>query len=81
MLEHRLKALEKWKELSLTYFGGDLRRSILRTSFTTQLLEMTSRYATDWKDVPEDIKRTFERLGIPEAEQKVLRERAHSTTR
>ena len=32
----------------------------------------SDRTAQDWDDVPDDIKRTFERLGIPEAERKFL---------
>jgi Fe-S cluster assembly protein SufB len=38
----------------------------------TYFLKSSSGTAKDWDDVPEDIKRTFDRLGIPDAEQKWL---------
>ena len=34
--------------------------------------KVIQRYERDWDEVPEDIKNTFDRLGIPEAEQKRL---------
>ena len=34
--------------------------------------KMTDKKFRDWKDVPEDLKKTFDRLGVPEAERKYL---------
>ncbi len=72
MLDHRLKSLEKWKELRLPTFGVDLSKIDFEEIIYYAAPSEMAGYATDWKDVPEDIKRTFERLGIPEAERKVL---------
>ena len=72
MLAHRLKSLEKWKELKLPTFGVDLSGIDFKDIIYYAAPSEMKGYATEWKDVPEDIKRTFERLGIPEAERKVL---------
>lgn len=72
MLKHRLKALEKWTELLLPTFGVDLSHIDFSNIIYYAAPEEMKGYATSWEDVPEDIKRTFERLGIPEAERKVL---------
>ena len=72
MLAHRLKSLEKWKELKLPTFGVDLSHIDFEDIIYYAAPSEMKGYATEWKDVPEDIKRTFERLGIPEAERKVL---------
>ena len=72
MLEHRLKALETWKKLKLPSFGVDLSPIDFDDIIYYASQGEQAGYATKWEDVPEDIKRTFERLGIPEAERKVL---------
>jgi Fe-S cluster assembly protein SufB len=72
MLDHRLKALETWKKLALPSFGVDLSPIDFDDIIYYASQGEQAGYATKWEDVPEDIKRTFERLGIPEAERKVL---------
>ena len=72
MLEHRLKSLRAFNEMELPKWGVDL--SVLNFDeiiYYASPDEMAG-HATNWEDVPEDIKKTFERLGIPEAEQKYL---------
>jgi len=72
MLAYRLKSLEKWRELKLPTFGVDLSPIDFGNIIYYAAPDEMKGYATKWEDVPEDIKRTFERLGIPEAERKVL---------
>ncbi len=71
MLEHRLKSLGLFNKLEYPKWGPSLEKLDLdKISFYAS--PDAEKNAKDWKDVPEDIKKTFERLGIPEAEQKVL---------
>ncbi len=72
MLDLRLKALKKWNEMSLPNFGVDLSPIDFDDIIYYAAPSEMKGYATTWEEVPEDIKRTFERLGIPEAERKVL---------
>ena len=70
MLEKRLKALELYKETSLPTWGPDL--SNLNLDEIVYFIRPGTEEATSWEDVPEDIKDTFDRLGIPEAEKTAL---------
>jgi Fe-S cluster assembly protein SufB len=71
MLAFRLRAFSAFQNMPLPSWGPDL--SPLDFQSLTYYLEPNARKnATRWEDVPADIKRTFERLGIPEAEQKYL---------
>jgi Fe-S cluster assembly protein SufB len=70
MLEFRLKALEHFQQRPMPDWGGDLSTLNLDDIYYyVKPAEMESR---SWEDVPETIKETFDRLGIPEAEQKFL---------
>jgi Fe-S cluster assembly protein SufB len=70
MLEFRLKALEHFEQRPMPTWGGDLSQLDLdEIYFYAKPAEEEGR---SWDDVPENIKETFERLGIPEAEQKFL---------
>ncbi len=70
MLEFRLKALDHFNSRPMPTWGGDLKALDLdQIYFYTRPAEQESR---SWDDVPETIKNTFEKLGIPEAEQKFL---------
>ena len=51
-------------------FGPDLSGLDLDDMLYYQ--KMTDKKYRDWKDVPQDIKDTFERLGVPQAERKYL---------
>ena len=70
MLEYRLKALKHFLERPMPNWGPDL--SDLDFDSITYYIKPAEREARSWDEVPEEIKRTFERLGIPEAEQKFL---------
>jgi Fe-S cluster assembly protein SufB len=70
MLEFRLKALDHFMKRPMPTWGGDLASLNLdEIYFYTRPTEKESR---SWDDVPETIKETFNKLGIPEAEQKFL---------
>ncbi|MGL4589790.1 MAG: Fe-S cluster assembly protein SufB [Mycoplasmatales bacterium] len=70
MLEFRLKAYQKFLEMPMQDWGADLSdidfENIIYYSKPSEKVEK------NWDDVPDDIKRTFEKLGIPEAEAKYL---------
>ena len=70
MLEFRLKALKAFNELPLPSFGPDL--SSLDFNSYTYFIRPSERVEKSWDEVPETIRNTFDRLGIPEAEQKYL---------
>ena len=70
MLEIRLKALEIYNKLELPTWGPDL--SELNMDEIATYVRPKSKLNNNWEDVPEDIKNTFDRLGIPEAEKKSL---------
>ena len=70
MLDYRLKAYKKFLEMPLPSFGPDL--SDINFDDFTYFIKPSDKVEKDWKDVPETIKNTFEKLKIPEAEQKFL---------
>ena len=70
MLEFRLKSLETYNKLSLPTWGPSLEDLDMDRIIT--YVQPDAKMTGNWKDVPEDIKDTFDRLGIPEAEQKSL---------
>jgi Fe-S cluster assembly protein SufB len=72
MLQLRLEALKKFNKMELPSWGVDLSDLDFDDLIYYASPEEMKGYATSWEDVPEDIKQTFERLGIPEAERKVL---------
>ena len=70
MLDFRLKSLEVYHSLALPAWGPDI--SELKMDEIVTYVQPDAKLAGDWREVPEDIKDTFDRLGIPEAEQKSL---------
>ena len=70
MLEIRLKALEKYDELNMPTWGPDL--SELDMSKIATYVKPKTEMKKTWDDVPDDIKDTFDKLGIPEAEKESL---------
>ena len=70
MLDLRLKALEIYNKLELPTWGPDL--SELNMDEIATYVKPKTNLNTSWKDVPEEIRNTFDRLGIPEAEKKSL---------
>ncbi|QBS36795.1 MULTISPECIES: Fe-S cluster assembly protein SufB [Thermaerobacter] len=70
MREIRLKAFEVFQKKPMPTWGPDL--SGLRFEDIHYYIKPTERQGRSWDEVPEYIKRTFDRLGIPEAERKFL---------
>lgn len=70
MLELRLKAYHKFEEMPLPSFGPDL--SGIDFNDFTYYIKPSDRVENTWDKVPETIKDTFNKLKIPEAEQKFL---------
>ena len=70
MLEFRLEAYEIFKAKPDVKWGGHL--ASLDFNDIYYYVKATDRTERNWEDVPEDIKNTFDRLGIPEAERKFL---------
>lgn len=70
MLDLRLKAYHKFCEMPMPSWGPDL--SNLDFDNTIYYVKATDKVEKSWDDVPEDVKQTFEKLGIPEAEAKYL---------
>jgi Fe-S cluster assembly protein SufB len=68
--EIRLHALEVYNRLELPTWGPDL--SELNMDEIATYVRPKTKLNTSWDDVPEDIKNTFDRLGIPEAEKESL---------
>jgi len=70
MLEFRLKALEHFRQRPIPAWGADLANLDLENLY--YYVKPTDSEGRKWDEVPDTIKRTFDRLGIPEAEQKFL---------
>ncbi|HLS07020.1 MAG TPA: Fe-S cluster assembly protein SufB [Bacillota bacterium] len=70
MLEERLKALDIFFSKPMPMWGGDL--SELDFDEIIYYVKPSEEQGRTWDEVPEEIKQTFDRLGIPEAEQKYL---------
>ena len=70
MLEFRLKAYREFLKQDLPNFGPDL--SFLDFDSYTYFTRPSEKVESSWDDVPETIRDTFDKLGIPEAEQKYL---------
>lgn len=70
MRTYRLKALKLFYEKPLPSWGGDL--STIHFDDIYYYLKPINSSVTSWKDLPKDIKRTYDKIGIPEAERKYL---------
>ncbi|MEM2760894.1 MAG: Fe-S cluster assembly protein SufB [Nitrososphaerales archaeon] len=70
MREFRLKAYEEFLRQKMPNWGGDL--STLDFDNVYYYARPTDRKEESWEQVPEQIRNTFEKLGIPEAERKRL---------
>jgi Fe-S cluster assembly protein SufB len=70
MLEFRLKALKHFEERPMPAWGADLSAlNMDEIYFYNRPIDQEGR---TWEDVPDTIKDTFEKLGVPEAERKFL---------
>jgi Fe-S cluster assembly protein SufB len=72
MLDFRLKALRIYESKPMPKWGGDLADLEAVLDEIYFYVRPQDRMEHSWDDVPDDIKDTFEKLGIPEAEQKIL---------
>ena len=70
MLDFRLKSYEVFKEKPNPTWGPDL--SGIDFDSITYYIRPSERQGHTWDEVPQEIKDTFEKLGIPEAERKFL---------
>ncbi len=70
MLKARLKALRLFDKKPMPSWGADL--SGIDFDSIKYFVRSTEKQATSWEDLPEDIKTTYDRLGIPEAEKQRL---------
>jgi Fe-S cluster assembly protein SufB len=70
MLDFRLKAYEHFRSRPMPTWGPDLSGLDLENIF--YYVKPTQGSEKSWDNVPDDIKNTFNKLGIPEAEQKFL---------
>jgi len=70
MREFRLKALAQFECMPMPKWGPDLSGFDLNDLY--YYVKPSDTQGNTWDEVPETIKNTFERLGIPEAEQKFL---------
>ncbi|MCJ7717206.1 MAG: Fe-S cluster assembly protein SufB [Anaerolineales bacterium] len=70
MLKYRLKALEHFIKRPIPTWGPDL--STLDLDEIYYYVKPIEQEESSWDDIPDSIKNTFDKLGIPEAEQKFL---------
>ncbi len=70
MREWRLKCLRLYNEMREPDWGPDIRDLDIQKIVT--YVKPKTEMAAKWEDVPKDIKDTFEKLGIPEAERQSL---------
>jgi Fe-S cluster assembly protein SufB len=70
MLQTRLKALKLFDKKPLPTWGSDL--TTIDFDNIKYFVRSTEKQATTWDDLPDDIKSTYDKLGIPEAEKQRL---------
>jgi Fe-S cluster assembly protein SufB len=70
MRDFRLKCLKIYNEMDMPKWGPSIEG--LDMDRITSYVRHKSEMKNNWEDVPEDIKNTFERLGIPQAERESL---------
>src|SRR5580658_4169803 len=71
MLDFRLNALKKFEKKPMVPWFAD-RMPDLDFNDIYYYIKPTENQVDKWEDLPDDIKNTYERLGIPEAERKYL---------
>lgn len=70
MLDYRLQAYDAFCKMPIQTWGPDV--SDIHFDEYTYYIKPSAKGEKDWEEVPETIKNTFDRLGIPEAEAKYL---------
>jgi Fe-S cluster assembly protein SufB len=72
MTDYRLKALEHFLSRPMPKWGGKGMLETIDFDNIYYYVKPSDRSERSWDEVPSDIKKTFDRLGIPEAEKKYL---------
>ena len=70
MLDFRLRSYEIFMQKLMPTWGGDL--SVIDFQNIYYYAKASDKVEKNWDDVPENVKKTFDKLGIPEAEKKFL---------
>ena len=70
MLDFRLRSYEIFMQKPMPTWGGDLSTIDFQNIY--YYAKASDGVAKDWDDVPDNVKKTFDKLGIPEAEKKFL---------
>jgi Fe-S cluster assembly protein SufB len=70
MLDFRLRSYEVFMKKPMPTWGGDL--SVIDFQNIYYYAKASDKTEKNWDDVPENVKNTFDKLGIPEAEKKFL---------
>jgi len=70
MLDFRLRSYEIFMKKPMPQWGGDLNRIDFQNIY--YYAKASEKTANSWDDVPDNVKSTFDKLGIPEAEKKFL---------
>ncbi|WP_048119414.1 Fe-S cluster assembly protein SufB [Nitrosopumilus adriaticus] len=70
MLEFRLRSFEIFMKKPMPTWGGDL--SVIDFQNIYYYAKASDKVEKNWDDVPDNVKKTFDKLGIPEAEKKFL---------
>ena len=79
MLDIRLKALRTFDKKPMPNWGSDLEG--IHFDNIKYFVRSSEKQAESWEDLPEDIKNTYDKLGIPEAEEAAPRCRRRSSVR
>ena len=72
MLAKRLQGLALYQTTPFPAWGPDLSSLIAQMDQIRFFVQPKTKESTSWEDLPDDIRRTYERIGIPEAEKKSL---------
>ena len=70
MTERRVEAFRDFEEMPMPTFGGNVKD--IDFDAITYYVRASDRAMNDWEDVPQKIKDTFEKIGIPQAEREYL---------
>ena len=70
MLDFRLRSYDVFMKKSMPAWGGDLNKIDFQNIY--YYAKASEKTEKNWDDVPDDVKNTFDKLGIPEAEKKFL---------
>ena len=72
MLQNRLRAYQHFERKPMPVWANTDLLGAIKFNDIFYYLKSTEKKSESWADVPPDIKETFDRLGIPEAERKFL---------